>query len=535
MRIKRFRAKDLAAAVNMIKEEFGLSAIILSERRGEDGWVEVTAGAREEDLPANLKPIGESLTPEGLDLAELDSGTFSFTDSESNIDYNKNWLIKDKRESNKYQESNLESPFEQILKGQEKSAPPLVSLKERESPSTLEARDLKEANRATAEESREKSAGANLAKAPAAKALKSVTIDNLAPKASLGQTSQKEKINRKEKVREIDLSPRPSQVQPKLGPARGAAAYQKASQISLTERLTEAAVEFGGVKDYLNFKFEELKTLFLDLAHRQSLSEKWRDRTDLISLYRALLATGLDSSWARDFMEKAAESQKAWGGELFEHLIRTVRPAARCLSLKATIPRLLAVTGPSGVGKTTALVNLAALAKKRGLKVSCVTLDTLKLGAAEQLTQYARIMGLGFKACQSPDEAREAIELFGDSDLVLFDTSSRDFFASSARAEPRACLEEAGAKYLLALPAGAKGADLNEFYHRFKGPLLWALILTKLDETTGFGELIGFLAANGPPLAYFSFGPRTPEDFQPARADRLLELWLARFKVASSD
>ncbi|MDR3153785.1 MAG: hypothetical protein LBW85_05810, partial [Deltaproteobacteria bacterium] len=61
MRIKRFAAKDLSRVVALIKEEFGLAAVILSQRQNpETGEVEVTAGVREEDIapvpPAPPRP-----------------------------------------------------------------------------------------------------------------------------------------------------------------------------------------------------------------------------------------------------------------------------------------------------------------------------------------------------------------------------------------------------------------------------------------------------------------------------------------------
>ncbi|MDR2612249.1 MAG: hypothetical protein LBG06_05275, partial [Deltaproteobacteria bacterium] len=58
MRIKRFAARDLPAVVSLIKQEFGLAAVILSQREDpETGEVEVTAGVREEDI-SPLPPEG---------------------------------------------------------------------------------------------------------------------------------------------------------------------------------------------------------------------------------------------------------------------------------------------------------------------------------------------------------------------------------------------------------------------------------------------------------------------------------------------
>jgi flagellar biosynthesis protein FlhF len=311
----------------------------------------------------------------------------------------------------------------------------------------------------------------------------------------------------------------------------GVAAYRKvqtapAGPEALAGDLTLER-EIIALREYFTEEMTELKNLFWDLAHRQSLTEKWRDRPDVVGLYRALLSTGLAPQWAREFSEKSAESKDAWGGDLSEHLRKTIRPRLRVLSAETPLPRLVALTGPTGAGKTTALVRLAAWSQKKGRKVSAITLDTLKLGAVEQLARYARIMGLGLKACQNAAEFAEANEIFQESDLVLIDTNTRDFAQKGLADDLSASLITAGAKHLLVLPAGLKTEDLEYLHRTMVGPTLLGLILTKLDETMGLGNVLGFLASLGPPLGFFSIGPRTPEDFLPANADKLIDYWLA--------
>jgi flagellar biosynthesis protein FlhF len=312
----------------------------------------------------------------------------------------------------------------------------------------------------------------------------------------------------------------------------GAAAYAKVQAVPASGDLGR---ELGLLKEMVGERFSELRNLLMDLAHRQSLSEKWRDRPDLVGLYRSLLATGLDPDRSRQFVEKAAEGLEAWGGDLGDHLRSAVRPLLRCLSPETPLPRLVAVVGPSGSGKTTTLVRLAAFCQRRGQRVSAITLDTLKLGAAEQLGQYARIMGLGLKACQNKAQFEEALEIFEASDVVLVDTNPRDFGRSGGHDELTGAVSAAGAKLLLVLPAGLKTADLAWFHERLTGPELLGLVLTKLDESRGLGNVMSFLASGGAPLAFLSTGPRTPEDFQAAKADRLLDYWLGAAPDGGTD
>jgi flagellar biosynthesis GTPase FlhF len=317
---------------------------------------------------------------------------------------------------------------------------------------------------------------------------------------------------------------KPARARPTAAPALGAAVYQKNKEIGvLGEPLFEKGL--NDLRLELGEKISELKTLFLDLAHRQSLSEKWRERGDLITLYRKLIATGLDPELARNFVEQAAESLAAWGGDLLEQLKKTILPFVRVLNPQRPLPRYLVFIGPTGSGKTTTLMKLATFLRHQGQKVAVISLDTVKLGAAEQLTQFTRVAGIGLKVSQSREEFREARELFEDRDHVLIDTSTRDFL-SSPRKDLLASFTEIGARAFAVLPASLKTEDLEIGYRGINGHFLLGVILTKLDETLRLGNVINFIKNNGPIFAYFSLGPKAPEDFSLADPIKLLDLWL---------
>jgi flagellar biosynthesis protein FlhF len=337
-------------------------------------------------------------------------------------------------------------------------------------------------------------------------------------------------------VREEDMPHRgeaaPGKPEPKAraGPAAGAAAYARSARPARPADPALAGPPWRRDLEHfsatLTRSLGELKNLILDLAHRQSLAEKWRDRPDLVNLYRRLTETGLAPEHARGLVELAAESARAWGGEVFTHLRRNLESRLRLVDISLSPPKFLAVMGPSGGGKTTALVNLAAFFRQRGRQTAAITLDTVRLGAAEQLTRYARIMGLGVAVCQNREEFSSALELFESSDLVLIDTPGRSFQKPEGRREMAAFLDQAGASVLLVLPATMKESDLAAALDRAREFKDLSLILTKFDETGALGGLMSFFISGAPRLAFFSLGPKTPEDFTLATADKFLGLWL---------
>ena len=313
----------------------------------------------------------------------------------------------------------------------------------------------------------------------------------------------------------------------KTGQAAGVAAYRQAEhKFSPPAPPPDITPDLHRLEQSLLREIGELKNLILDLAHRQNLAEKWRGKPNLVHLYRRLVETGLPSEAARSLVELAAESSQAWGGEINEHLRRALRPKLRLIDLSISPPKALALVGPSGAGKTTALVNLATFYRQRGLRVATITLDTLRLGAAEQLTQYARILGLGVRVCQNHEEFKEALDLFENDDIILIDTPGRNFQKTDGRQELLAYFSEAKAAALLVLPAGMKEDDFTAALSKGRGMAEAGLVLTKLDETESLGPLLGFLMACTPRLAFFSMGAKTSEEFTLASPDKLLDLWL---------
>ena len=93
-------------------------------------------------------------------------------------------------------------------------------------------------------------------------------------------------------------------------------------------------------------------------------------------------------------------------------------------SVHADAPsRVVALVGPPGAGKTSALVKVAVqyglTARKR---VQILTTDTYRIGAAEELRSYAAILGIGCQVLETADALGQALEEYRQKDLILIDT-----------------------------------------------------------------------------------------------------------------
>src|SRR5262249_25554853 len=79
-----------------------------------------------------------------------------------------------------------------------------------------------------------------------------------------------------------------------------------------------------------------------------------------------------------------------------------------------TVPgmrRIVALVGPTVVGKTTTVAKLAANLKlTRGARVGLITVDTYRIAAVEQLKTYAEIIDLPLAVVNDPAEMPRALE-----------------------------------------------------------------------------------------------------------------------------
>ena len=87
---------------------------------------------------------------------------------------------------------------------------------------------------------------------------------------------------------------------------------------------------------------------------------------------------------------------------------------------------MVALVGPTGVGKTTTVAKLAANFKlAHGARVGLVTVDTYRIAAVEQLKTYAEIIDLPLAVVNDPAEMARALDELGAVDLVFIDTAGR--------------------------------------------------------------------------------------------------------------
>jgi flagellar biosynthesis protein FlhF len=186
---------------------------------------------------------------------------------------------------------------------------------------------------------------------------------------------------------------------------------------------------------------------------------------------------------------------------------------------------VVAVVGPTGVGKTTSIAKLAArFALRHGNRhVAFISADSYRIGAQDQLTTYARILDIPMRSASNVEELNIALNALSDKRLILIDTtgmSQRD-----VRLSEQLSLLQSGSRpvqTLLTLAATTQQAALRQAIKAFGAATPSACILTKLDEAGALGGVLSSIIDSGLPVAYITDGQRVPEDLHLARAHTLV-------------
>jgi len=241
-------------------------------------------------------------------------------------------------------------------------------------------------------------------------------------------------------------------------------------------------------------------------------------------LLARLMALGLGPELARRLSERVSDVddlEKAWSKALYM-LASELRMAETDVIDQGGV---VALVGPTGVGKTTTIAKMAArFALRHGHRsVGLITTDSYRIGARDQLQTYARILNVPVRTATTADEMDQALVALAGRRLILVDTAGMAS-AHERIADQRETLEAAGKALttLLTLSATTEVAAVQRALRLFSDFQPDACVLTKLDEAASLGGLLSALIQADLPTAFVTDGQRVPEDLQIARAHPLV-------------
>lgn len=293
----------------------------------------------------------------------------------------------------------------------------------------------------------------------------------------------------------------------------------------------EAAPDESGkdeeIRDLQN-QLEEMKAMLMEMSRNKGAGDA------VPTLQSAMQSQEVTEKIIQDMIAKLngteilAPSNSVKAANALEKYIRKAIRVANGITLYSNKPKVVALIGPTGVGKTTTLAKIAAkFVLEQGARVALITADTYRISAVEQLKTYSDILGLPLEIVYNPEALRKAIEKHKDKQLILIDTAGRSQYNEYQMKELSGLLSiDADIEKHLVMSATTKTSDGVELLENFSICQPDRVIFTKVDETGTHGIILNILHRRKVALSYITNGQSVPDDIEPASVERLAELLL---------
>jgi flagellar biosynthesis protein FlhF len=279
----------------------------------------------------------------------------------------------------------------------------------------------------------------------------------------------------------------------------------------------------------LKLEVLEVKRLLKEQLGSPLVADPRGQHPQRTQLFSRLMELGLTAGLSRQLVSALAEGYE---GERADNAVLSDL-AQRIPVLHEVAPLeggVIALVGPTGVGKTTTIAKLAArYAAHMGTRdIALVSTDHYRIGAQEQLFTYGRLLGVPVHTARDSAELEALLLKLADRKLVLIDTAGmapgdRQLAAQLSLFRPLA----GKLKTYLAMTASGQASDYEQTLAQFRAVPLAGCILTKLDEATRIGAALAATIHHQLGIAWLTDGQRVPEDLQLPRGDTLVRKALA--------
>lgn len=180
-------------------------------------------------------------------------------------------------------------------------------------------------------------------------------------------------------------------------------------------------------------------------------------------------------------------------------------------------PHVVIIVGPTGVGKTTTLVKLAAQFvisfKHEGRKaeICFISTDSMRVGAMEQLSRWGEIMEYKVLKAETTEDLKTLYDQNRDyMDAIFIDTSGYSPNDATHIGIMKSLLDIPGMNpdVYLAMTASTKARDLNNIMQNYEPFGYNSVIITKCDESDQYGNVISMLHKKHKAISYITNGQK---------------------------
>jgi len=502
MKIKRFFAADIRQAMKMVKEELGADAVIMSNRAVEGG-IEIVAARDFDEQSIQNKLQEQAVEPKvnKIILPNFDAAKKRFQSLESQRNAGMTAMG--------HEQSVYQNPGSK-LQGHVVAQPADFNTKKIALP------NFDAAKKRLQMESERKSAAASMSAKPVRPHRFPTDCDTSAIPGSRRTTSpyvgHVEKLQLGENTEAPTTSGNPTTV---VGKETSTNLETQEKQANVSDTLL---MEMSRELKYLRTAMD---TKFANISWPHN-SQATPIKNDLLQrLMNMGISKKLSAMIANHFPDQS-DPESVFMKAL--EMLSQALPIANDNLLETG--GIVALVGPTGVGKTTTIAKLAAkfILRHGSSQVALITTDNYRIGAHEQLNTYGRLLDVPVRVASSANELRTLINGFSDKRLILIDTagmSQRDM----KLVEQINTLKqnELSIRSYLVMSAATEYKAMNAIIKAFSVFAPQANILTKLDEAVTIGSAISSIIEHNLPLSFITDGQQVPEDIHRPHARSLIE------------
>lgn len=498
MQVKKFEAKSMKEALDLVKVHMGPEAIILSAKDSHRGFglmgeksVEVTAAVSEETL--RKKKIAESKLREDLRTR-----------------FQQIPATKQKEFINKVFETRMEEKREMEMAAAAAYPTGKVSAESRAQAVGLRYADIPDEEAATAP--------------------RSASQERVRRAAERARMASRDVLQ--------DPPPKRPAAQPKKAAARAPAAAAGGGGA-----VAGSSSEIRALENQVR----ELKSLVERFQHMPQVPMSMHPGAEqglpfeLSPVYQRLTQQGIQVPIVTGMLKRAQkeldlESLKrpamveAW---IVRQLLNSVE-----ITANPTAGRYHVFMGTTAQGKTSSLVKFASeLVLKEKKTIAIISLDTIKVGAADQLKIYAQILNVPFAIVRTPEEWRVAEAKLGHLQHILVDCPGFNLRSMEEVEWLKAMLPPSDfeRKIHYVQSVLARDEEALDLASRYQMVGFHDVIFTRIDESSRQGLILNFQEQFKKPLHSFGMGTRIPEDYEFASKERVIDFIFKLSKLSKKE
>lgn len=316
-----------------------------------------------------------------------------------------------------------------------------------------------------------------------------------------------------EKLSLTSANNKPVENKPKRAVQKPAVPAKQFSFDAMKEKKSEPAVSQQFMQE-MRDEIKSLKAVFNTKLSEMSWAKEVQSNPVRIELLHRLAEMGISKKLSIKLANRLGNHKElALVFEKAQDMLAKVLPISNDNLLDEG--GIVALVGPTGVGKTTTIAKLAAkyILKHGSKQVALITTDNYRIGAHEQLNTYGKLLDVPVKSATNAEELSMHINSFHDKHLILIDTagmSQRDMrLADQIQTLQQ---NDVPIKTYLVMSASTQHKAMNEIINVFKVFEPEASILTKLDETVTLGSTLSSIIEHQLPVAFMTNGQQVPED-----------------------